>query len=244
MLWKRTLSYFHRLTISRLYRARYTMFGTPQIPIYTQTPIGTFELEVSPQWHRLGYTASGHNPYEPTLMQRLYEILRAEDVFYNIGSRWGIFSVFAANCDLSPNNIHDFESIKSNVDILRRNVPNDSPITVACVGETADNGQVAIDEYCERHDEPTVAKIDVEGAEAGVLRGMTNVLDQVSPHLFIEMHPNYLEIKGDDQHEVVDVLREHGYDISVYLQHRDKGESHSLEEATLPERGEYLLEAQ
>lgn len=54
---------------------------------------------------------------------------------------------------------------------------------------------------------PTVVKIDVEGAEVGVLRGMRGVLREVKPSVLIELHATGAE--------VADALDEVGYQHSA-----------------------------
>lgn len=58
---------------------------------------------------------------------------------------------------------------------------------------------------------PTFVKIDVEGAEMQVLRGMEPLLrDQSIREIFMEVHPNWLG-DGLDEHSVEQWLRERGY---------------------------------
>jgi FkbM family methyltransferase len=57
--------------------------------------------------------------------------------------------------------------------------------------------------------DPDLVKIDVEGAEAHVLRGMSGVLDDSRPRLIIEMHDMYFGPQIRD--ETFAVLHQHGY---------------------------------
>lgn len=61
--------------------------------------------------------------------------------------------------------------------------------------EEAQSTQVpslSIDTYCKRYEvEPDIVKIDVEGAELQVLRGMASTLSSVRT-LFLEVHPDHL----------------------------------------------------
>ncbi len=60
---------------------------------------------------------------------------------------------------------------------------------------------------------PTHIKIDVEGAEAAVLRGGQRVLAaRPAPILFIELHNAILRQRGDDPQEVLQLLNSAGYD--------------------------------
>jgi FkbM family methyltransferase len=67
---------------------------------------------------------------------------------------------------------------------------------------------VALDSWLRETEQPppNVLKIDVEGAEVGVLRGMTQTLHTVKPALVIELH--------NTQVEVADLLDSIGYEHS------------------------------
>jgi len=54
-------------------------------------------------------------------------------------------------------------------------------------------------------------KIDVEGAEVQVLRGMKDTLARFHPHMLIEMKPSQLESMGTSIGELRTVLRDSGY---------------------------------
>lgn len=54
------------------------------------------------------------------------------------------------------------------------------------------------------HTPPDVVRVDVDGAEVGVLRGMAGTLASAEPVLLIELHGT--------QREVADFLDEHGYE--------------------------------
>ena len=60
---------------------------------------------------------------------------------------------------------------------------------------------------------PDVLKIDVEGAEMHVLRGMKEILKNQSPTLFLEVHPEELLTFNSSVDEVMSVLFENGYDV-------------------------------
>jgi FkbM family methyltransferase len=57
---------------------------------------------------------------------------------------------------------------------------------------------------------PTFVKIDVEGAEAFVLEGMDNLLDQHAPAVMLEIHPRW-QPKGYSVEWLMERMRKHGY---------------------------------
>jgi hypothetical protein len=59
-----------------------------------------------------------------------------------------------------------------------------------------------------------VVKIDVEGAELDVLRGMGWLLDQRQVReLFIEAHPRFLVKRGESTDDIDRFLTERGYQL-------------------------------
>lgn len=76
------------------------------------------------------------------------------------------------------------------------------------VGDTIDVDTIPLDDFCRLHSPPTLIKIDVEGAEAEVLRGCEEVFDRAKPVLVCEVH-------GERQErEVIGWLRKKHYIVA------------------------------
>ncbi len=58
---------------------------------------------------------------------------------------------------------------------------------------------------------PDLIKIDVEGFEASVLRGMKGILETVRPLILMELHPTFLERYGESSSELDAYMRGLGY---------------------------------
>jgi FkbM family methyltransferase len=74
---------------------------------------------------------------------------------------------------------------------------------------------VSVDGLCDRVQlHPTHLKIDVEGAEAAVLRGATRTLTSAAPPLeFLELHGDLIRSRGADPAEPLELLAETGYEL-------------------------------
>jgi FkbM family methyltransferase len=72
-------------------------------------------------------------------------------------------------------------------------------------GDAIEVEAVALDTFAEKHRLPTVIKVDVEGAEAEVLRGSERIFVQAKPVLICEVHGS----KAAD--DVIGWLSDHGY---------------------------------
>ena len=69
--------------------------------------------------------------------------------------------------------------------------------------------QVCLDDFCREHQiAPEVIKIDVEGAEIGVLRGMRETLKTCRPSIILSVHPRHLELLGESEDILLDTLKE------------------------------------
>ena len=63
---------------------------------------------------------------------------------------------------------------------------------------------------------PDVVKIDVEGAELKVLKGMESMLDDGIPRvIYCEVHQNSLPKMGGSPDEVKELIEGHGYNVSI-----------------------------
>lgn len=60
----------------------------------------------------------------------------------------------------------------------------------------------------------SAVKIDVEGAECGVIQGMDSILsgEDRPGHLFVEVHPKFLPKFGSNTEELIESVVNHGYD--------------------------------
>jgi len=79
---------------------------------------------------------------------------------------------------------------------------------------------LALDDYIERCGvQPDVLKIDVEGFEMSVLKGLSRTIGAVRA-LLLEVHPNLLNRYGTNAEEVLELLNEYGFTIRRFTDHR------------------------
>lgn len=73
--------------------------------------------------------------------------------------------------------------------------------------------QTTLDAFCATHGlAPDVIKIDVEGAEIGVLRGAFKIIHASRPLIFLSVHPNHIRQLGGSAEDILQILDEIGYD--------------------------------
>ena len=69
------------------------------------------------------------------------------------------------------------------------------------------------DFFAERRTVPTLIKIDVEGAEEQVLRGMSETLERDDADILLELHDPQLRLLGSSAPEVIAHLKARGYQV-------------------------------
>lgn len=139
--------------------------------------------------------------------------LRDDDVMYDIGANVGFHSAFGAKCGST---VYAFEPYPPNFRQLNRNLSyNSSDVGAFEIALSDDNGETKFaapsstvgygtgrigggkrvvetrrgDDFIQEHglETPDVIKIDVEGAEAAVIDGMSDTL-QGSRRIYVELH--------------------------------------------------------
>jgi FkbM family methyltransferase len=159
----------------------------------------------------------GH--YERPVQRFLRDNVRRGDIVYDVGAHVGFFSICAASLGAR---VVAVEPDAANAARLRTNAElNGFDIAVVEAAAWDETGTVdlvaggsakefvavpgegvasiSLDDLAERHGNPTLVKLDVEGAESRVLAGATRVLAEASPVVLCELH-------GDEQRRRVPTL--------------------------------------
>jgi FkbM family methyltransferase len=115
--------------------------------------------------------------------------------------------------------------------------------SIAAAGRIEDRQAVEITTLDEilrsRRLAPDVVKIDVEGFEVKVLTGATDTISEFKPVLIIEIHPQELRKLNDEPSMVTRFLRNRGYMIFAFDDHRARGLSSQTEIDELTKRSNH-----
>lgn len=183
--------------------------------------------------------------YDPDEMRFLVDYLRPGDAFIDGGANIGTYSLLATSL-VGPDGIIDaFEPDAIAASRLRENVSlnNLSQVRVHEVAITDHDGAVAItldrdvsnrvapeqratntvvvrcvalDTYLDNA-RYAMAKLDLEGAEVGAIRGAEHhLLDSNPPVWQIELSLNQLRKMGTDHDELLTLVRDSGYGLYIY----------------------------
>jgi FkbM family methyltransferase len=178
---------------------------------------------------------------ETEIIRHLRDELRPDDVFLDVGSNLGTYTVFVGDV-LDTGRVIAVEAVPSTADTLRRNLElNDVDGTVANVAFGDEPGTVPmrvpdshgssavspgvgnIDVECVRGDDylrrsslpsPTIVKLDVEGYEFAVVQGLRESLRASDCRLvYCEVHPDRLRQFGTSTEEFEGLLENVGFDL-------------------------------
>ena len=150
----------------------------------------------------------------------LNELQSSGGVFYDIGAATGYFTVLAAQT-IPPTNIHVFEPANQS-GVLKKNLTRYAPeATLHRRGVGNSESTIRLDDYVQTNPAPTVIKIDVDGAEDGVLAGMYRIIKESSPLVLLEVHntANYHNICESIRNGFADA----GYEFELVKRHRYAG---------------------
>lgn len=174
--------------------------------------------------------------YEKILTEELFNHFTSDSIFYDIGSYFGYYSQLASICGVPDKNIHAFEANVDRYEFLKEVHAKDKVQTVnKFVSDKSDNNQISLDDYTSQNPNPSVMKIDVEGAEFDVLQGMSNIMSSAPPIMYIEMHPQVYSEFDTSVEDVINILHNNKYNIWT-VNHRDNS---NWERASLQNLSEY-----
>jgi FkbM family methyltransferase len=171
------------------------------------------KLQIQPHSEKF-YWAGQH---EVEVQRAIVELLRAGDTFWDVGAHIGFFSLIASRIVLSSGRVHAFEPygpsrarLQTNLDLNNAGNVSVSPQAVAAKaglaqfyaaretpmwtlvrgmgeGPSIEVSCTTLDEQADVLGEPTLIKVDVEGAEVDVLRGASRLLvSEHPPSLIVE----------------------------------------------------------
>lgn len=175
----------------------------------------------TPPDYSLGKDYPENKCHEPIVTGSIVKALNNIDdsTFWDVGAATGYYSVLSSKLTNSSQ-IHAFEGSKT--DFLAKNNERygngDFNINKDFVGDR-ESETIVLDNYREKHGCPDIIKIDVDGAERDVLSGMTNLMENCTPILFLEVHlfnHNYSEFE-----EFIGGYFDNNYNFKICMNHRE-----------------------
>lgn len=182
------------------------------------------------------------NHEEKNLLVMLSEKLRPNDIIYDVGSHAGYHSIFLSSQLGKEGVVFAFEPNPNCFKYLKENISLNPKLRINAfqIGITDEIGNAilsfgeayersarlgadenwdvteietySIDEFAERHVNPTILKIDVEGAEDLVIKGAQNLLKTGDIRLILlELHPTLISGGEDAVKKLRHTVCDYGY---------------------------------
>jgi FkbM family methyltransferase len=152
--------------------------------------------------------------YELERQREICRLLKRGDTAYDVGAHVGFFTLLMARLVGAEGHVHAFEPDARNLDFLARHVQMNgyranvtihsaavsdhtgsgsyTPGPNSSTGRLAPGGMpvqvVALDDVTPCSGYPSLIKVDVEGHEVNVLRGMERIRQASRPHVIVEWH--------------------------------------------------------
>ncbi len=211
----------------------------------------------------IGFAQAMHPCYEGPLGAILAHHLRAGDVFADVGANYGWYTLYAAKLlGASRGRVFAFEPQAELAELIRRaaelNRLDNVTVLEAAAADHPSRGVLQTDwegnsgfvwavatdgmndpvQVVTLDQElgdatPSVVKIDVEGGEWRVLRGMRSLLARSAlSTLIVEVHPEKMARLGDNAVRLSSLLREQGFRLYRTSMQRQKGPLPELNELT------------
>lgn len=189
--------------------------------------------------------AHGFTHYEPEFLEAFTKQTKKAKVIYDIGSNIGLYSLTAAAlnkdariiafepethcCEIieKSKNLNSFDNIEVQECCLGDH--NDT-IKLSMKGSTGHfvSHDVKEEEVIEKPvyrldylvekksiPAPDMVKIDVEGYEAHVMRGMKNIMSVHKPVILLELHKEFMSQYGENSNKLLDSAKASGYTVKV-----------------------------
>jgi len=172
----------------------------------------------------------------------MQKTLSKNDIVLDIGANIGYYALMGATV---AKKVYALEPVKVNCVELERNIAlnkfNNIDVFPWAAGDenkdifikwskfpnrcsTSDSGgnenvkMVTVDSFIENRDVPTLIKMDIEGAEWIVLKGMKKLLESSEKlKMFIEIHPEQIREYGGSAKEVFEMLGKYGFELDCIV---------------------------
>lgn len=203
-----------------------------------------------------------HGIREEESTRLLRQMLDEDMVVADVGANIGYYALLEAR---HVEKVHAFEPSPRNFEVLEQNIrlnglENIEPENVALgAGEgtsmildtgipntnrIADTGaEVEMNRLDELVDNVDLVRMDTEGYELEIIRGMERLLEQDGLKMFIEVHPRKMqEFYGDNPEDFWNRLGEHGFKLTRVVRHPDRGSFTEFFRRSHPDREVLELE--
>ena len=207
--------------------------------------IQNFKLYVLKDDFDVGRNIIDSHDYEPHVTNAFIDVLKAGDVFLDLGANIGYFSLLAASIVQESGKVISFEPNVQNLQLLYSSIlenqfknievyplaASDSSqiLKLTSFGsngylDAAPSGNsncqlvqaVVVDELLQHERQINVVKMDIEGYETLALRGMDKLIRKHRPTIFTEFSPWHIKYRCQvNPQDYLNQLTQYGYALSI-----------------------------
>lgn len=179
------------------------------------------------------YAKGGELQYEKEESGRFLNLIKQGDVVFDVGGQVGYYTLLALQG--GAGRVYVFEISKAYRKEIQRQLrlageENKVEIVAAALGEQDGQEMVfqdyfgktkmlgqTVDTFCkEGNILPDVIKIDVQGGEVDVIKGMRETMRTQKPKMMVMLYETLLRKKGQSKEEGLEILRGAGYAIEQF----------------------------
>jgi hypothetical protein len=164
---------------------------------------------------------SQKNGHEPGICEWIKKNLKADDVFFDIGTLYGFFPALVTAIHPSVQ-VHCFEMNWFSVHYLNMNRDEAAKkysskpwkVNEQMVSDQFGENRIVIDAYAHaNHAYPIIVKMDIDGGEVDAMRGMKRLLANKKTSWVIEIHPAILAKQSQSFEQILELIPE-GYAVN------------------------------
>ena len=219
-------------------RARWSMRARllPYKKVRVETSRGEFALDTQ-RWQVAPlvaqYGKGEELAYEKEESERFLGLIKEGDIVFDIGAQVGYYTLLAFHGGAKK--VYAFEISKAyakevqrqsrllgaegRVEVLQAALGEKDGAPVVFqdyFGKTKMSG-MALDTFCkEKNIWPDVIKMDVQGSEVIILKGMKEVMRTGKPKMMVMLYDTLLRKQGETKEEGLQIIRECGYNVEQF----------------------------
>ena len=130
--------------------------------------------------------------YEPLMVEKILKNVRETDIVYDIGAHIGYYSSIFNNV-IKSKEVVSIEPDFYSSNLIKRNTNERGIVVNKFIGRELDYNTTTLNDLSSMLNlEPSVIKMDIEGFEVEAFEGGWEVIRNLRPQIFLEIHPKFI----------------------------------------------------
>ena len=130
--------------------------------------------------------------YEPLMVKKILENVRETDIVYDIGAHIGYYSTIFNNVTKSKK-VVSLEPDFYSSNLIKRNTNKRGIVVNKFIGSDLGLNTTTLNDLSSKLNlEPSVIKMDIEGFEVDAFEGGWEIIRNLRPQIFLEIHPKFI----------------------------------------------------